>query len=398
MSSLVPFIVKKYLRFDKTQPFISITAILAFLGVVVGVGVLMNAMAIMNGFDRDFRKKLFTMNYPITVQQFFSNNMSEKTLKKLEKRFPSMLFSPYIQTGAMLKKGEILQAVILVGVDKKKEILINDVYKTAVLDLNNTKPFGAIVGSTLSNEFGVDIGQRVLIVFTNASPIGLSTSALMKRFEVKSVFHSGLIAYDRSIVYVELKDLKKILRRPSFAGIHVHSKDPMKDIEDIKEFLGKDYRVVGWWQKNGNFFSALQMEKQALFIVLMLIILVASLNIVTSMLMTIMSKRREIALLLCLGATQRQIKKIFFYIGSVIGLLGVIVGVIIGFVLMWVLGNYEIVSLPADVYGDSKLPIYLPMTDFIGIVVGATIIVLLSAYYPSKKASELDALTVLRNE
>ncbi|MCR4941960.1 MAG: FtsX-like permease family protein, partial [Campylobacter sp.] len=145
-------------------------------------------------------------------------------------------------------------------------------------------------------------------------------------------------------------------------------------------------------------FSALALEKRALFIVLMLIILVASLNIVSSLLMTVMNRRQEIALLLALGASKKEIKQSFFLQGLVIGGGGIIFGLILGLFGVWLLGNFNIIDLPADVYGSSKLPMELSMFDFFSIVIGAIVIVCLSSYYPSKKASEVDVLQTLRNE
>jgi len=140
------------------------------------------------------------------------------------------------------------------------------------------------------------------------------------------------------------------------------------------------------------------MEKTSLFIVLMLIILIASINIISSLLMTVMNRRSEIALLLSLGATKNEIKKTFLYLGVVIGIGGIVAGIAFGMGGIWILSNFDIISLPKDVYPTTTLPLDLSLQDFFLIISGAFVIVLLSAYYPAKKASEVDILTVLRNE
>ncbi len=140
------------------------------------------------------------------------------------------------------------------------------------------------------------------------------------------------------------------------------------------------------------------MEKKALFIVLMLIILVASLNIISSLLMTVMNRRHEIALLLSLGASKEEIKKAFFTLGVTIGGSGIVFGVILGFLGLYLLGNFDIVTLPADVYGTSKLPLDLSLVDFFSILIGAVLIVVFSSYYPAKRATEIDVLQTLRHE
>jgi putative ABC transport system permease protein len=201
-------------------------------------------------------------------------------------------------------------------------------------------------------------------------------------------------------MYTTIEGLSRILRykKETYDGIHIYSDEPFKDIERIKEILPDHLSVVGWWQMNGNFFSALALEKRALFIVLMLIILIASLNIISSLLMTVMSRRKEIALLLSLGVYKEEIKKTFLYLGVIIGGSGMLFGIVLGFISIYLLGSFDLIDLPADVYGSSKLPLELSSIDFGLIVLGATTIVALSSYYPAYKATQVDVLDTLRNE
>ena len=183
-----------------------------------------------------------------------------------------------------------------------------------------------------------------------------------------------------------------------YDGIHVYSDNPREDMVKIKKTLPDSVAIKGWWEDNVNFFAALEMEKKSLFIVLMLLILIASINIISSLLMTVMNRRAEIALLLSLGASTAQIKKIFLYLGIVIGIGGILAGIVLGLSGIWILSNFDIVQLPKDVYPTTTLPLDLSIVDFSLIVFGAFFIVILSSYYPAKKASEVDILTVLRNE
>ncbi|PSM51695.1 lipoprotein releasing system, transmembrane protein, LolC/E family [Campylobacter blaseri] len=396
---MVKYLVPKYLRFDKNQPFISLCAILAFLGISIGLMVLIIAMAIMNGFDKEFERKLFTMNYPITIYGHFKAGITDSELKDLKENFKDMKFSPYISSQAIARSGNGLEGSMVFGVNMDDEKEINSVVKDGIKDKNLTK-FGSLVGKGLKDEFLLDIGDKITLIFTKIDPGGFSLMPKMKRFEVRSDFSSGLIAYDKSYIYVDINDLAKVLSYEDgkFDGIHVYSKDPFKDKERLNEYLPGTMKAIGWWEQNGNFFSALELEKRALFIVLMLIILVASLNIISSLLMTVMNRRQEIALLLSLGTSKKEIKKVFFYIGMVIGAGGIAFGLSLGLFGTWLLGSFDIVNLPADVYGSSKLPMELSFTDLIMIVVGAFVIVTLSSYYPAKKATQIDVLQTLRNE
>lgn len=396
---MVKYLLFKYLRFDKTQPFITLSAILAFIGVSVGLMVLIVAMAIMNGFDKEFERKLFTMNYPITIFSPFRGAITADEVDNLKTMFPQMKFSPYITSQVIVKSGDKLEGGLIFGVNIEDEKQINSVVKDGIKDANLTD-FGILLGSGLTGELNTAKNDKVTLIFTKNDPSGFSLIPKMKRFDVRADFTSGLIAYDKVYMYANADDLAKILDYKSgdFDGVHIYSDDPFNDIKKINEILPQTARAIGWWEQNGNFFSALALEKRALFIVLMLIILVASLNIVSSLLMTVMNRRQEIALLLSLGASKKEVKQTFFRLGAVIGGSGIIFGLILGLFGVWLLGNFDIVKLPADVYGSSKLPMELSFSDLAMILGGAIAIVLISSFYPAKKATQVDVLDTLRNE
>jgi len=397
--SIVPYLVKRFLRFDAEQPFIFLSALLAFLGITLGVMVLLIAMALMNGFDKEFKKKLTIMNYPLTIIPKFYGSVNQNLLIDLEDKFPELSFSPYIQSAVMSRSGSKLEGGYIFGVNFKDEIKVNSILAKAAQDID-LKKFDVLIGKSLKEEFDLFIDDRLMYIFTHVEPGGFSATPKIKRFKVKSIFDSGLSAYDKAYSYTTLSSLRAILHIPEnqYDGIHIYSKNPNEDILKIKEMLPISVSIKGWWEDNVNFFAALELEKASLFIVLMLIILIASINIISSLLMTVMNRRGEIALLLSLGATTTEIKKVFLYLGVVIGISGILAGITFGMSGLWILSNFDIISLPKDVYPTSTLPLDLSLKDFTLIVVGAFIIVVLSAYYPAKKASEVDILTVLRNE
>jgi putative ABC transport system permease protein len=396
-NKLVFFLIRKYLKFDKTQPFISISAILAFLGVSIGIMVLIIAMALMNGMSKEFEKRLFTMNYPLTIYPKYSKSIDETLVNELEAKYTDMKFSPYLRSQAIIKRGNEMSGGVLFGVDFEKEKAINEILANNVKDIGK---FEVVIGEGIKDELYLDIGDKATFIFTDAKPTGIALAPTMKRLTINSSFKSGLVAYDKAYMYTSHETLSKILRKKDnyYDGIHIYSDKPFDDIARLKESLPANVGVIGWWQQNGNFFSAQELEKKALFIVLMLIILVASLNIISSLLMTVMNRRKEIALLLSLGTSKKEIKKTFFYLGSVIGGSGIIFGTILGFLGMWLLGSFDIISIPEDVYGTSKLPLDLLVSDFVSIIVGGFIIVLLSSFYPAHKASQIDIIKVLKYE
>jgi len=392
----ISFIVKKYLKFDKTQPFISISFILAFLGIMTGVGVLIIAMSIMNGMDKEFEKKLTIMNYPLTIYSKFDGSITDNFINNLQKKYPNLEFSPYIQTSAILKKNQ-MNGVILYGVNLEKEKKLNPILAKA-LNEKKIKKFDVIIGKRLFENMGINKDDKVVMIFSSSDPYGIEIAPRMKKVRIINYFHSGLNAYDKGIAYMPINGLKIILRKNYYTGIHIYSKHPFKDIKILKKDLPFGVGIIGWWQQNGNFFAALKMEKRALFLVLLLIIIVASLNIIGSLLMMIMNRRREIALMMSLGASKKEIKTIFFRLGLVVGIIGILAGISFGGIGIWILNTFDFISLPADVYGTTKIPTDLSFIDFISIVMGAFIIVIVSSIYPAKKASEVDILTTLRFE
>ncbi len=391
-------IIGHYLKYDKDNPFIFISALLAFLGIAAGVMVLMIAMGIMNGTQKEFKEKLFVMNYPLTIIPTDRESLSDDFIKELGSKFPDLKFSPYYSTQVITKNEGFVQGSMLYGIDFAREAAINPVFARAKGE--DKGKYTAIVGDGLAAEMNSYKDSKVTLYFSEQDAIGFATMPLQKRFVIGGVFDSGLQAYDKAIIYTSHEALETLLKRPKgiYDGLHIYSQNPMDDIKKIREILPETLLIEGWWQQNGSFFSAMEMEKKALFLVLLLIILVASLNIISSLLMTVMSRRSEIALLRTLGATKAEIRSIFFRLGVIIGAGGIAAGTILGAIGIWALKTFDIISLPEDVYGTSKLPVELLPTDFGMILLGTTIIILISSLYPAKKAAQTDPLTVLRNE
>lgn len=421
---MVKYLLFRYLRYEPSQPFITLTAVLAFLGVGLGVAVLIVAMAIMNGFDKEFQRKLFVMNYPITIISGFKADFNEADLAALREKFSNISFSPFVSTQIMLQSQSKISGAMLFGVNFEDEAKINPVFAEAISEAsqNLKKPnltaenesfkfgfdknesekseFNIVIGKSNANDFQALGEDKITAVFMQLQAAGFAIIPTMKRYTVKGVFSSGLAAYDRSYTYANLDSVQKVLgyEQGTFDGIHAFSNDPKRDIELLNAHLDFGKRAVGWWEQNGNFFSALALEKRALFIVLMLIILVASLNIISSLLMNVMNRRSEIALLLSLGATQKEVRRSFFAQGLVIGVSGVIFGLGLGLGSYFLLGTFDLVHLPEDVYGSSKLPLELSLLDLASILFGAVVIVFLSSLYPACKAAKINVLETLRNE
>ncbi len=391
--------VRHYLRYDRDNPFIFISTFLAFLGITAGVMVLMIAMGIMNGTYTQFRDRLFVMNYPLTITSY-GNGITKSDIDKIQNKLPYLKMSPFYTTQVISKNDDALQGSMVFGVDFDKEKKINQVLAKTIPHKQAGTKYRVIIGDGLAVEMGVKKGEKITLYFSEQQAAGLGTVPLQKRFIVDGIFDSGLAAYDKALIYTTKEALLKILRRDPdrFDGVHIYSENAMKDIAKIRPLLPDGVDIQGWWQLNGSFYSAMELQKKALFLVLLLIILVASLNIISSLLMTVMSRRSEIALMRTLGASRRRIYQIFFRLGLIIGGSGILAGTILGWIGIWVLKTFDLITLPPDVYGDTKLPVDLLWSDFGFIVLGASLIIVLSSLYPARKAASTDPLHVLRNE
>ena len=230
------------------------------------------------------------------------------------------------------------------------------------------------------------------------SPVGQIPT--MKRFEVTGIFASGFYEYDASLVFIHLKTAQQLIKiGDSVSGIGVRIRDIYQSgqiSEKITNMLGFPFWTTDWMEMNRNFFSALKLEKKAMFVILTLIIMVAAFNIASTLIMMVMGKTQDIAILKAMGATDRSIWKIFVFNGTVIGLIGTGIGVALGILSCFVLKHYKFIKLPGDVYYFTSLPIQLEFLDVLAIVIAAMGICFLSTLYPAYKASKLNPVEALR--
>ncbi|MDE7255597.1 MAG: ABC transporter permease, partial [Helicobacter sp.] len=239
---IVPFIVRRYLRFDREQPFISITAILAFVGVAVGVMVLIVAMAIMNGFDKEFQRKLFVMNYPLTIYPTAYRGISHEMLLALEKQFPDLFFSPFLRSNAISRSGNFMEGAVVFGVDFERERRINSVIDAALQQTPNNRiegKFDAVIGEGLAYSFGLDSSSSLMLIFTHIQPSGLNLTPIIKRFQTKAFFNSGLTAYDKGYVFLTIDALRLIKQTPDsvYAGIRIYTQNARGDLQRVQDAL-----------------------------------------------------------------------------------------------------------------------------------------------------------------
>ena len=404
------FIGRRYLRAKRKQAFISLITILSTAGIAVGVMALIVVIAVMSGFESDLKSRILGGQSHIVLMRH-GGQFTEyrKILKDVEKIDGVKSATPVIYTQVMLRASSRVSGAVLRGIDPEsagrviktldKISLPNP--KTGMGESPDNNVPGIVLGKELANNLGVGIGDTIYLISPRGmiSPIGHLPA--MKRFKLTGFFESGMYDYDGSFAYINIEQAQKILRiGNSVTGIEIRVDNMYKAREiaqKIVSSLGFPFWARDWMQMNQNLFTALKLEKTVMFIILTLIVLVAAFNIASTLIMMVMDKTRDIAILKAMGATNKSIKKIFVFKGMVIGTVGTILGVILGFVLCTILKHYKIAELTGDIYYfTTKLPVKLEFFDVFIIVSAALVICFLATIYPARQASRLDPVEAIR--
>ena len=404
------FIGSRYLRTKQKQAFISLITVLSIAGVTVGVMALIVVIAVMTGFEYDLKSRILGVESHIVIMRHngpFSDYRN--ILEHVENTDGVEAATPFINSQVILRSSLSLSGAVLRGIDPDSaDRVIKNLDKVSLKNLKETDQRKStsiampaiILGKELAKNLGVMQGDPVYLISPRGmiSPIGHIPT--MKRFKVAGLFESGMYEYDRSLAYIHIKDAQKILRMgDSVNGIEVR----VNDIYNARNIAGRIVKDLGfqywardWMQMNQNLFSALKLEKTVMFIILALIVLVAAFNIASTLIMMVMEKTKDIAILKAMGATNKSIRKIFVFKGIVIGSIGTIFGVCLGFILCTVLKYYQFIELPGDVYYITTLPVKLELLDVVIIASATMAISFLATLYPARQASKLDPVEAIR--
>jgi lipoprotein-releasing system permease protein len=404
------FIGGRYLRAKKKETFISLITMLSIAGVTVGVMALIVVIAVMAGFESDLKNRILGIESHAVIMRH-GNSFSDyhKILDQVVNTNGVEAATPFVYTQIMLRSSSGVSGAVLRGIDPESAGRVIKVLDNSAL-LNIKKMYGGkdatgsvpgvILGKELARNLGLGVGDAVYLISSRGmiSPMGYLPA--MKRFQVAGLFESGMYEYDGSLAYIHLKDAQKILHmEDSVTGIEVRVNDiyNARHIADkIIADIGFPYWARDWMQMNHNLFSALKLEKTVMFIILALIVLVAAFNIASTLIMMVMGKTKDIAILKAMGAMDGSIRKIFIFKGMVIGFMGTTLGVCLGFILCKLLEKYKFIELPGDVYYISTLPVRLEALDVFIIAAGAMVICFIATLYPARQASKLNPVEAIR--
>ena len=408
MPAFAWFVSLRYLRAKRKQKFISLITLISILGVAVGVMALIVVLAVYTGFTEGLRDQIIGINSHVIVQSYAGAIRQPRELMAAVAATPGVVAqTPVIYTQALITSNATSSGVVLHGIDpesNQKVVAIGEKMKSGALEsLNQEQPPTIVLGSDLARTLQVLPGDRVQLLAPNGPLTPMGVLPKLRVASVSGIFATGMYEYDANAGYLGL-DLAR-----SLAGLEpeaVHAIEVrVQDVERadavaaaIGQRLGSSYVVRDWMQLNQNLFAALKLEKLGIFIALDLIILVAALNIISALIMLVMEKNRDIAILKSMGATTSAIMRIFLYQGLVIGVTGTILGVFSGLGLCRILKTCKIIELPANVYPMSTIPVKVVPADVTLIAVSALVITLLATLYPSRKAAGVQPAEALSSE
>ncbi len=407
-------IALRYLRARRRQVFISVITLISILGVMVGVAALIVVLSVMVGAQEDIQEKILGANSHLTVLSYHGRMEKYDELTKQIEQTPEVVAaSPYLESQVMLLYGSQVAGALVRGIEPDSALKVTtigaqmlagkiDYLKPGAFAGEEQLP-GIAIGSDLSNMVGAGYGDVVSVIspLGSLSPMGLAPAA--KRFRVAAVFKFGFYEVDSGFVFMDLQEAQNFFHAPGQAdGIEVRLKNlylAEQAGKEIEKKLGFPYWARTWIQAHQPLFAALKMEQLAFSVILALIVLVAGLNIIISTLvMMVMEKYRDIAILKSMGATDRSVMKIFIFQGLVIGIIGTLLGAILGSVLCWLQIKYHLVRIDQTVYQFAELPMRLRWQNVLGISAFAVLVSFLSTIYPARQAAKMNPAESLRYE
>ena len=397
------------LRPKKKEGFLKVISIFSFLGIMLGVAILIIVMSVMNGFKTDLTKKILGLN-PHVVIQPNSFQIDKRYISRLKKEFEDITISKSYSGEGIVISNDKAKGVILKGIDKSEKNII-EFFKnfTSEEDLNNFNSNKVFIGSELAFNFKLKKNDTINLMTSSFVGTPLGNLPKQENFKVAGIFNTGFIEFDQNVIFINIEDALSIFNKDEKdQNIEIYLEDPLKANfykENIQK-INKDYFIYTWSDLNKSLFSALKVERNVMFIILSLIIVVAAFNIISGLTILIKNKTKEIAILKTLGFTNRSIKKTFFLTGLTIGffatlsgiLLGVLFSVNIEKIRTFLSKVFNLEIFPSDIYFLDELPYEINFYSILIIFIISLIISALASYLPATKISKMNTFRALRYE
>lgn len=408
------YIGLRYTRAKRRNGFISFISLASMIGIALGVAVLITVLSVMNGFDIHIRQGIFSLAPQISMTGVENKLNNWQPLQQRLTTFPNIVATaPYVQGQGIFKNQDIVEPVVVMGIDPSQEIKLNELsQKMTVGNLNNlqTGKFGVVLGAELANSLGAVLGSKVILITPQMSVTPAGVTPRFKRFTVVGIFQAGNgFGFDSRLAFIQLQDAQALfMMNNAISGIHAKLPDPYMAINVAQQLqiAFPNTLVSNWTDEYGAFFKAIALEKTMMFLILLLIVAVAAFNLVSSLVMVVNDKQADIAILRTYGATPSFIMRIFIVQGMIVGLVGTLLGLIGGILLALnvtaivngIQNLFGVQLFQSSVYYITYLPSKLEAGDIIEIAIIAILLSLLATIYPAWRASRTQPAEALRYE
>jgi lipoprotein-releasing system permease protein len=406
-------IAGRYLKSKKKDGVISIIAIFSLIGIILGVATLIIVLAVMNGFRSELLDKILGINGHITVQAYNGKLYDYHDYSNSIASLPGISNSiPIIDSQVMISSGDITNGALIKGVTREGILSIKKISQNIKLgsldNFNNNEVI--IIGTRMAINMGVNVGDLLTLISPKGAQTPFGTTPRVKSYEIIALFEIGMSEYDGNIIYMPMFEAQRYFnKKDAVSGIEIFLDNPDEAEnyqQTIENITNNNYYVSSWKQKNSAFFTALEVERDLMFIIVSLIVLVAGLNIISGLIMLVKDKTSDIAILRTMGASRKSIMRIFFITGAFIGITGTFIGVVVGILFC---NNIDFIRLlissitgtdlfSPEMYYLTKLPAEINISELISVIIMSLSFSVIATLYTSYRASKVDPVVALRYE